>query len=138
MNRYRTFRIPLKSAGGFESRYKFEDIGLSDEDFKHFFYIDVYGSHSPPVDEVPDQIKLDIGRTFLTQYVPAGDQIEYSYRVEVTSLVDIPSDNILKFVSLPDVEEIDTTLFHLSNILKVALLNDEPIDDILNAIKGIK
>ena len=95
---YRTFRIPLKGTSGFEPRYRFEDIGLNRKDFKHFNYIDVYGSHSPTEDEVPEQIRLDIGKTFLTQYVPAGDQIEYSYRLEITSLVDIPPDTALKLV----------------------------------------
>ena len=137
MNKYRTFSIPLRDESSFVPRYKLEDIGFANDDFKHFNYIDVYGSHSPPIDEVPDEIKLEIGRTFFTQYVPVGDNIEYSYRLEITSVADISSDIILRLLSLPGVNEIDTNLFHLSNILKSALLKDEPIDDILTAIKGV-
>ena len=137
MTQYRTFSIPLNE-GGFEPHYKIKDVGLNKDDFHYFNYIDVYGSHSPPIDEVPEQIKLHIGRTFFTQYVPAGDDIEYTYRLEITSLTTIDSDKILKFVSLPGVKEIDTTLFHLSHILKRALYANKPIDDILTAIKECK
>ena len=136
MNKYRTFSIPLRDESSFVPRYKLEDIGFANDDFKHFNYIDVYGSHSPPIDEVPDEVKLEIGRTFFTQYVPVSGEIEYSYRLEIVSIKEIDSDNILKLLSLHGVDEIDTNLFHLSNILKSALLKDEPIDDILNAIKG--
>ena len=135
--KFRTFSIPLDECG-FKPHYALEDVGIEKDDFYHFNYIDVYGSHSPPIDEVPDKIKLCIGRTFFTQYVPAGDNIEYSYRLEITSVSDISPDIILKLLSLNGINEIDTNLFHLSNILKSALLKDEPIDDILNAIKGIK
>lgn len=138
MTRYRTFSIPLRDGNNFEPRYRFEDIGLTNEDFKSFKYIDVYGSHTPPIDEVPEPIKLHIDKTFLTQYVPAENDIEYTYRLEITSVADIDSDTILKLVSLPGVEEIDTTLFHLSHILKSALISDDIIDDILSAIKECK
>ena len=137
MKQYRTFSIPLDE-GGFKPHYSLEDVGIDKDDFQHFNYVDVYGSHSPPIDEVPDEIKLEIGRTFFTQYVPVGDNIEYAYRLEITSISDISSDIILKLLSLPGVKEVDTTLFHLSIILKSALVSDNPIEDVLDAIKNSK
>ena len=133
---YRTFTIPLKQ-NSFDPRYKLDDVGLNKEDFHSFKYIDVYGTHVPPLDEVPAHAKLHIDKAFYTQYIPADDNIEYIYRLEITSIVDIPSDTILKLVSLPDVEEIDTTLFHLSHILKRVLSSGAPTDTILSAIRSV-
>ena len=136
MTQYRTFSIPLKP-DSFVPRYKFEDVGLNKEDFHSFKYIDVYGAYAPPADEVPAHAKLHIDKAFYTQYIPADDNIEYTYRLEITSIAYIPSDTILKLVSLPDVEEIDTTLFHLSHILKRVLFSDAPTDTILSAIRSV-
>lgn len=135
---FRTFSIPLRdNTAEFKPRYNLTDVGLNSSDFYSFKYIDVFGSHAPPLDEVPSDAKLHIDRTYYSQYVPANNDIEYAYRMEITSLVDIPPDIILKLVSLPDVSEIDTNLFHLSHILKSILTNDASTDDILNAIKTL-
>ena len=136
--KFRTFSIPLREKSTFSPKYDINDLGIDNTYFAYFRYIDVYGSHNPPLDEVPNEIKLEIGRTFFTQYVPAGDEMEYSYRLEIVSIKEIDSDTILKLVSLPGVNEVDTNMFHLSNILKRALVGDKPIEDILLAIKECK
>ena len=136
--KFRTFSVPLRdNSNEFKPRYTLDDVGLNPLDFYHFKYIDVFGSHTPPLDEVPDPIKLHIDRAYYSQYVPLNGGIEYTYRMEMTSINDISSDAVLKLVSLPDVSEIETTLFHLSYILKRALRNDAPTGDILSAIKDI-
>ena len=136
--KFRTFRVPIRDNNAeFKPRYTLTDVGLNSSDFYSFKYIDVFGSHTPPLDEVPDSIKLHIDKAYYSQYVPADDNIEYTNRLEITSINDIPPDSILKLVSLPDVIETDTTLFHLSYILKRALSSDAPTSDILSAIKNL-
>lgn len=135
---FRTFSVPLRNNDAeFKPRYAFADVGLNLSDFYSFKYIDVFGSHAPPIDEVPPKALLHIDRTYYSQHVPINDDMEYTYRMEITSVNDIDPNSVLKFVSLPDVLEVDTTLFHLSNILKRSLLHDSPIDDILTAIKNL-
>ena len=138
MNKYRTFRIPLKNEGGFDHLYRIEDVGLDQSDFYSFKYIDIVGQCAPLSDDLPDDARANIDKVFLTQYIPDEGNIEYSYRVEMTSVSDIESDSIIKLVSLDGVEEIDTNLFHLSHILKQTLSKGEPIDSIIDAIKNCK
>lgn len=138
MNKYRTFRIPLKNEGGFNHLYRIEDVGLDQSDFYSFKYIDIAGNCAPMVEDLPDDARANIDKVFLTQYIPDEEGIEYSYRVEMTSVSDIESDIIVKLISLPGVEEIDTTLFHLSHILKQTLSRGKPIDSIIDAIKNCK
>ena len=135
---FRTFNIPLRDNNAeFKPRYNLSDVGLNSCDFYSFKYIDVFGSHAPPLDEVPPAVTLHIDKAYYSQYVPVNNDIEYAYRLEITSINDIPSDAILKLVSLPGVSEVDTTLFHLSYILKGALSTNAPTSHILTAIKEL-
>ena len=144
MTIHRAFRIPLKENAGFEPRYNFEDIGLNPRDFHFFGYVDIYTP--PPSKKEVDELTSDIDTSWLdkvayTQYVPAKepeeDNTKISLRREVVSWVELPSDTVLKFVSLPGVDEIKLTLFHLSHMLKFALEHDKPTETIIEAIKNL-
>lgn len=147
MTQHRAFRIPLKENAGsepFKPRYDFGDIGLDPLDFHFFGYIDIYTP--PPSKEEVDNLTSDIDASWLdkvvyTQYVPVKepeeDNTKISLRREMVSWTELPSDIVLKFVSLPDVDEIKLTLFHLSRMLKFALEHDKPTETIIEAIKNL-
>ena len=140
MTIHRAFQIPLKENAGFKSKYNFEDIGLNPRDFHFFGYVDIYTP--PPSKEEVDELTSNIDTSWLdkvayTQYVPAEDNTEISLRREIVSWVELPSDTVLKFVSLPGVDEIKLTLFHLSHMLKFALEHDKPTETIIEAIKNL-
>ena len=133
---HRTFAIPLRdTTTGFDPRYKLSDVGLNPSDFHSFSYIDLFGLQYPN-EETITELTSSADRTYISMFVTDNPpEPAYRYRVELTSTVELNSDLVLKFVSLPDVQEVDTTLYHLSYLLKQALKVDTPIDTILEAIK---
>ena len=132
---FRTFKIPLKNESELSPKYSYDDVGLNSDDVCFFGYVDWYGKQLPPkgtIDPIESWADEVSYRHYFTQEVID----EYSIRGEIT-VRDIPPDIALKMLSLPDVEEMDTTLYHLSHILKSALSGDRPTDDILDAIKHL-
>jgi len=136
---YRTFEIPLRDkTEGFTLRYSFDDIGLNKSDFHFFGHIDAYGINIPPKKDIIDGLySADADKVTYTHIVTPSEGIEYTYTRYITSTADIPSDIVLKLVSLPDVKEVETTLYHMSHILKSALSKDAYIDDIIDAIRSM-
>ena len=139
MTIHRTFAVPLRdNTSGFEHRYNLNDVGLNPKDFHSFSYIDLYGLQYPSEDDMTEIIS-GADRVYCSLFVTDNPpEPVYRFRCEITSIKEIPSDAILKLVSLPEVLEVDTTLHHLSYMLKRALTNDEPTESILDAIKGCK
>jgi len=140
MSSYRTFKIPLKNKSELSPKYSYDDIGLNSDDICFFGYVDWYGKQLPPkgtidpIESWADEISY---RHYFTKEIVDEETVsEYSVRGEIT-VHNIPQDIALKMLSLPGVEEIDTTLYHLSHILKSALSNGSPIDDILRGIKDV-
>ena len=139
MTIHRTFAVPLRdNTSGFEHRYNLNDVGIDPKDFHSFSYIDLYGLQYPSENEMTE-ILHGADRVYCSLFVTDNPpEPVYRFRCEITSNKEIPSDAILKLVSLPDVLEVDTTLHHLSYMLKRALTSDEPTESILDAIKGCK
>lgn len=139
MTQHRTFAIPLRdNTSGFEPRYNLSDVGIDPKEFHSFSYIDLYGLQYPSEDEMTE-ILHGADRVYCSLFVTDNPpEPVYRFRCEITSLNEIPSDAILKLVSLPEVIEVDTTLHHLSYMLKRALENDMPTESLLEAIKECK
>ena len=139
MTIHRTFAVPLRdNTSGFEHRYNLNDVGIDPKDFHSFSYIDLYGLQYPSENEITEIIS-GADRVYCSLFVTDNPpEPVYRFRCEITSTKEIPSDAILKLVSLPDVLEVDTTLHHLSYMLKRALTSDEPTESILDAIKWCK
>ena len=135
---HRTFSVPLRdNTSGFNQRYNISDVGLNPHDFSTFSYMDLFGLQYPSEKDIT-KLKSGADRVYCSHFVTdESPEYIYRFRVELTSLVEIPSENILKLVSLPDIMEVDTTLYHMSHILKSALLKGQPTDDILNTIRSI-
>ena len=139
MTIHRTFAVPLRdNTSGFEHRYNLNDVGIDPKDFHSFSYIDLYGLQYPSEEKITEIIS-GADRVYCSLFVTDNPpEPVYRFRCEITSNKEIPSDAILKLVSLPEVLEVDTTLHHLSYMLKRALTSDEPTESILDAIKGCK
>ena len=139
MTIHRTFAVPLRdNTSGFEHRYNLNDVGIDPKDFHSFSYIDLYGLQYPSENEITEIIS-GADRVYCSLFVTDNPpEPVYRFRCEITSNKEISSDAILKLVSLPEVLEVDTTLHHLSYMLKRALTSDEPTESILDAIKGCK
>lgn len=140
-NKYRTFIIPVQENNEFAPRYSAEDVGLDPENVHDFWYMEWYGRQLPPKDTI-SPITSWADETLYTHYVTNedipldDDSPDYVTRLEMT-IWNVDSDTILKLLSLPGVAETETTLFHLSSILKSALKADEDITDILESIRRI-
>lgn len=137
--KHRTFAIPLRdNTTGLEPRYNLRDVGLDPKDFYSFNYIDLYGLQYPSEEDV-NVIKRGANRVYYSLFVTDNppDPV-FRYRIEITSWEEIPSDTVLKLVSLPDVIEVDTTLYHLSYMLKRALMNNMQTESLLDAIKNCR
>jgi len=139
MTIHRTFAFPLRdNTSGLEPRYNLSDIGLDPKDFYSFSYIDLYGLHYPSEEDM-NKILSGADRVYCSLFVTDNPpEPIYRFRCEITSLKEISSDAVIKLVSLPDVLEVDTTLHHLSYMLKRALTNDLPTESLLEAIKECK